>query len=1186
MPARTPTFDARRVVIYACLSRRKEIDNAVLHTLNTLTDMGYSVVFVSRFCVSPEPACADAVIAANTNSYFLLWAYAFERFPELYEAAEIVLTHDGVFGPMGSLSEMHALMERRPCAVWGAARDALTDTLRPHYLVFKRAALTHPFFRSFWKEITSVPVLFQEATFHNSLQKSGLAKEALSEAWGTVTHTSRPELEEWRRVITGGGLFIDKHIFLNPSRFDETGWTRLISWAGYPIQFISEYFSARAIDISATVPTGRRTDPWPPNLLAVKMHSRIDCKKDTRSDTKIAAFVHVYYLDVFDELLGRLHNLPNSCDIYISTNTNHKQRLLQQMTSSLRNTIFIHVVENKGFDIYPFLCAFGKTIFTYDVILKIHTKKSWHLSESESTSWRRSLYDSLLGTPERVDAILERFRVSRELGMVSPVFFDVYIKEVAFGTDYEALRRYLNRMGIDPTPNTILDFPMGSMFWCRPAALKPLFSLEFSEGEFHDTNNTLTNGTTAHYIERLFLFSCAASGLRWARVLPDRRLYRQSKSVSTLQEEQPLELPASLRVLYDTGVLPLFSEPMTKRMQEVLFVDYFLYFCNEFPQENFSITDKALTYLQETDESSYPRWLRLFAEAESRRQNLNDTSPVALFIRLVFRRKLNLESLLSLISPEFEDILFKRDDGAEFRTCCETIITEERPDILEGADTPETKRLAFWRWWVSYGLEDYPLIFKYYIERSPLTEEERNLAARGVPFVLQLVYQTRPDLQNTFPDFLVPQILQWWEWRGPFEYSTLYSAYAMRCNTITLPTSTPKVKGTDPVPASPLQGVNIIGLAKAELGIAEDTRMAAKSLESAKIPFSVHDAPVQTSSRQLDTSLERYIKPSLPHQINIVYLPAVETVRMLARQGFNFFKGRYTICNWQWELPYWPTALNHCLTLPQEIWAPSRYIYRALEPVAPVPLQHMPMAVSLPPFTTRAREYFNLPEDSFCFLFTYDGFSWMARKNPQAVVDAFHLAFPKEKYVRLILKSMNCNQQSPGYDQILRAAAEDSRIYLINRTLSRSDTLALFAVCDAYISLHRAEGFGRTIAEAMLLGKPVIVSNFSGNLDFCTDETAFLVQGIEVPVKEGQYPYYDHQYWFDPSIEDAAMHMRYCLENPTKAVIKALSGKANIKDNFSPDMVGRRYARRLDAVSIDMNTEYTPRYPFTLFHSF
>lgn len=342
--------------------------------------------------------------------------------------------------------------------------------------------------------------------------------------------------------------------------------------------------------------------------------------------------------------------------------------------------------------------------------------------------------------------------------------------------------------------------------------------------------------------------------------------------------------------------------------------------------------------------------------------------------------------------------------------------------------------------------------------------------------------------------------------------------------------------------------------------------MAAKSLESVKVAFSVYDAPVPTYSRQSDNSLERHIKPELPYSVNIVYLTAIDTVRMLARKGFDFLKGRYTICNWQWELPHWPTALNHCLALPQEIWAPSRYVYEALEPVSPVPLHHMPMAVELPPFTRRARAYFNLPEDGFCFLFVYDGFSWTTRKNPQAVIEAFRLAFPKEKHVRLVVKSMNCDVHPPDYERILRAAAADKRILLLNGTFSRSDTLALFAACDAYVSLHRAEGFGRTIAEAMLLGKPVIVSSFSGNLDFCTNDSAYLVQGKEIPVKEGEYLYCDGQYWFDPSVENAAIHMRQCLNDPAGSAMKASRGRETIQNSFSPSIVGWRYAQRLKAM--------------------
>ena len=1167
-------IDLKRIAIFSYLSLRKEIDTSTCYMLRSLKDSGFSIVFVSRGHIHTKviSGIVDKVITQTCiNSHFSSWASAFNNFPALYGAEEIVLTHDGVFGPMGNLSESHSIMQERDCDVWGAVHNACDNTLRTHYLVFKRTAVSHALFRNFFKSILASPVALHEKNFHEYMLLSGLKKDSLCRALNTTVQSSHPELDEWRKMITGGGLFIDKKTFLDSSRFDESGWTSLVTWAGYPIQHIADYFAARSLDISATIPVGRRSDPWPPNLLAMKIYPFSKGNDSTPSTTKIGAFVHVFYTEIFKELIEQFQFLPEQCDIYISTDTKEKADFIKCQTKFLRNKVFIQLAENKGFDIYPFLCIFKEKIFAYDIILKIHAKKSWHMSEEDSSIWRRSLFASLVGSHKRVSTILNLFQTTPELGMITPGFFNTYIHRLELTTDYDALQPYFKRMGFTPQPTTILDFPMGSMFWCRPAALKQLFDIGFSKKEFSNSDNELRGGTVAHLIERLFLFSCAASGFRWARILPDHHAFIQTNTISPTQNDSPLKLPVFAKILYDTGVMPNFADDLTPPDLEILYIDYLLFFRNEFPQK-ISISKSELNYLQQ-QRAGYPVWLELFAKAESRRQTVSKpASSIELFVRMVLRRKLNIESLLTLITPEFENILFNLDNGKEFRYCCETIVRDERPDILEGANTPLAMRLAFLRWWISYGITEYPLLFKYYIEQSLLTKEETSLERKGVPFAIQLVYWTRPDLQNAFPGFPIEKVLHWWNGRGSIEYPAL-SKYVTH-STVALNHPTPyKFNATYTQPA--IWGANIIGLAKAELGIAEDTRMAANALKSRDFPFSINDAPVPTCSRQMDLSMEQYIKEGLPHLINIAFLPAIEILRILASQGADYFKGRYTICNWQWELPYWPTALNHCFAFPQEIWAPTQYIYDALEPVSPVPLFHMPMAVELPFFTKRPREYFSLPSDAFCFLFVFDGFSWPERKNPKAAVDAFHRAFPNEEQVHLVIKCMNCTKQTQIFCDLVQAADKDKRIHIINTVFSRADTLALFNTCDTYISLHRAEGFGRTITEAMLLGKPVIVSNFSGNLDFCNERNSFLVDGRKVPVREGQYPYYDGQYWFDPSIDDAADKMRICFYDRERTILTSSCGQSTIANCFSLKEIGKRYIHRLKQLQSEIYPEHS-----------
>jgi glycosyltransferase involved in cell wall biosynthesis len=151
----------------------------------------------------------------------------------------------------------------------------------------------------------------------------------------------------------------------------------------------------------------------------------------------------------------------------------------------------------------------------------------------------------------------------------------------------------------------------------------------------------------------------------------------------------------------------------------------------------------------------------------------------------------------------------------------------------------------------------------------------------------------------------------------------------------------------------------------------------------------------------------------------------------------------------------------------------------------------------------------------------------VARKNPMAAVQAFKQAFkPSDNTVGLVLKTMNTKPNNPEWQVFLKECQTDKRIQLITETLDRPEVLGLINACDAYVSLHRAEGFGRTLAEAMLLGKPVVATNYSGNVDFIDEELCFGVECSMIPVAEGEYQWSEHHsVWANVSNEDAARRM-------------------------------------------------------------
>jgi len=259
--------------------------------------------------------------------------------------------------------------------------------------------------------------------------------------------------------------------------------------------------------------------------------------------------------------------------------------------------------------------------------------------------------------------------------------------------------------------------------------------------------------------------------------------------------------------------------------------------------------------------------------------------------------------------------------------------------------------------------------------------------------------------------------------------------------------------------------------------------------------------------------------------------------------------------------------------LVDEVWVSSQHTFDALVPVCNKPLYLMPMAVdlgSVRKFKSRsqARVHFGLPVKAKLFCFSFDLNSYIERKNPQACVEAFLMAFAQDQYsqdsVGLVIKVHTPKQPNEAWDNLKALAARDSRIHIIEKTLDRSDLLALYQTCDCFISLHRAEGFGRGLAEALQLGLRVICTGYSGNLDFCHAPEAELVDYRLVKVGKAQYPYAKGQYWAEPSIEHAAQRMQRVFALPKLVPASAKPGEYFAE--FSPQVVGNRYKQRLKEI--------------------
>jgi len=340
------------------------------------------------------------------------------------------------------------------------------------------------------------------------------------------------------------------------------------------------------------------------------------------------------------------------------------------------------------------------------------------------------------------------------------------------------------------------------------------------------------------------------------------------------------------------------------------------------------------------------------------------------------------------------------------------------------------------------------------------------------------------------------------------------------------------------------------------MGLGEDIRTVAKALKGQGIPFCIMDVGLGKGFSQMDRSAEDSISDRPHYGINLFCQNGVETAKYLGRDRSGTLAGRYSIGLWPWELPEWPMRWHHAYKCVDEIWGISSFTANAYNSFHG-PVQRMGLPVSVENIATRDRSDFNLPADTYLYLFSFDLHSKTARKNPFGLIEAFQKAFPRDSSERvgLVLKVNHAKRFHLDAMRLRWIAKRDPRIHLIEHSMRRPEVLSLTKACDCYVSLHRAEGFGRGIAEAILLERQVIATGYSGNIEFCREPRVALVRSEMVPLKRGEYFDGDGQQWAEPDLDHAAKLMREIRRHPRDVSVGAY--------DFSPATVGARYAKRL-----------------------
>jgi glycosyltransferase involved in cell wall biosynthesis len=456
------------------------------------------------------------------------------------------------------------------------------------------------------------------------------------------------------------------------------------------------------------------------------------------------------------------------------------------------------------------------------------------------------------------------------------------------------------------------------------------------------------------------------------------------------------------------------------------------------------------------------------------------------------------------------------------------------------------------------------------------------------------IARERPDVVRAYPDLDGPDGKQYVAWCRAFGRrelsiperfmpgsSAMRATYSKTDATAAATSGVPRTHTDDPPSAQPeartsqpsykgSTAVRVTGYLGHSLGLGAAARGYARALRAAGVPVSTVSVPLHHLAvpveLESDYGLHGFedVVHEGRHGFELVAVNADELPAFVQRLGEGYFEGP-RIGIWGWETNTIPVRWRRAFELIDEVWVYSRFMAENIGAVAPVPVTVLPPPVQ-PPATDPVPLRLGVP-DGFLFLFVFDYLSTIQRKNPVGLIEAFKRAFAPGEGPQLLIKTINAPLRPLADERVLWAAHGRSDIHVVDRSLAVAELAALMAACDCYASLHRSEGFGLTIAEAMAIGKPVIATGYSGNVDFMNDENGYLVDyeigrvgpECEIYPPEGE--------WAEPSVEHAAELMRRVVDRPAEAAAMGTKARDDVSHLLSPQATGAPMRARLERLA-------------------
>lgn len=395
------------------------------------------------------------------------------------------------------------------------------------------------------------------------------------------------------------------------------------------------------------------------------------------------------------------------------------------------------------------------------------------------------------------------------------------------------------------------------------------------------------------------------------------------------------------------------------------------------------------------------------------------------------------------------------------------------------------------------------------------------------------LWRARPDLQRAFPHALDGDPAAFLEWTakwGIAEGEVPASWLPQRRH--------PHARHATSAREA---GVNLAGYFSAELGMGQGGRLLIEAVKAAGLPYTTISSDRTLSRQQAEFAP---MSSDLRYPINISFVNADQFPLWISDVGKDLLADRYTVGVWAWEVEDFPDYPESFAAV-DEIWGISTFVRDAIAARTDKPVHVLPLPIPAAPdhIEPLDRATIGLPDRPY-FLFVFDYFSVLERKNPLATIEAFRRAFEDGEGPLLVIKTINGDRRRVDRERVRQASSGRRDIILIEEYVSANQLTSLMANAAAYVSLHRSEGYGLTMAESMALGRPVIATGYSGNLDFMTADNSLLVPYELVPVGPNAAPYPATASWAEPDVATASAYLRKIVDEPDFA--RRLGDRARI----------------------------------------